>query len=78
MAKRDKQKARRDLSIVEKSLGKKLKKPVCAYSIFMQDHQQETQERNPKLKHSEVMKKVSNMWKKLSDKRRKRYTDRAQ
>lgn len=51
MARNEKLEARKKLRHVEKILGKKLKKPVCAYSIYMQEFRQPTKDKNPKLTH---------------------------
>ena len=51
--------------IIEEKLGKRIKKPVCAYSLYVQDIRQQIKDRNPLVPHVEIMKIVSQHWKVL-------------
>ena len=77
-ARTEKVQTQQNMKKIEIRLGMSLRKPVCAYSLFMKDHRQKTQQNNPLLDHVEVMKLVSNMWKNLSAEERKAYNDRAE
>ena len=63
---------------VEVRLGMTLKKPVCAYSLFMKDHRQKTQQNNPQFDHIQVMQLVSNMWKNLPESQKQKYNQLAE
>ena len=63
---------------VEEKLGRKLKKPVCAYSLFVKENRQTTQQQNPYMGHVEVMQIVSSMWRSLDAEHRNIYTKQAE
>ena len=58
-------------------MGFKLKKPVCAYSIYMQEHRPIEKSKNPHLSQAQLMKSVSDDWRSLPAKQKKKYEDEA-
>ena len=55
---------------LEIKLGKKLKKPVCAYSLFVKERRQLIHLSNPNLDHVEVMQQLSAEWQNLDTERK--------
>jgi len=49
--KKDKQQVADNLKAIEWKMGRKLKKPVCAYSYYVKDKRQLTQQENPGMVH---------------------------
>jgi hypothetical protein len=49
------------------------KKPLTGYIRFSQEKRAKVKEENPELKGTEVMKKLGEMWKALSDKKKEKY-----
>lgn len=49
------------------------KKPATGYIRFSQEKRSKVKEENPELKGTEVMKKLGEMWKALSDKKKEKY-----
>ena len=66
------------MRIIEKELGKKLRKPVCAYSLFVKQRRHNIQAANPELDHVGVMKMLSTQWKQLSADELKLFQDLAE
>ena len=63
----------KNMRVLEQKLGKKLRKPVCAYSLFVKDRRQSIQFENPDIDHVGVMQTLSREWKDLSKARRDDY-----
>lgn len=61
-ASQHKEKANKNLNLIEKKLGLKFKKPVCAYSLFVKDFRKETASKNPNMKHISIMQQISKNW----------------
>jgi hypothetical protein len=49
------------------------KKPLTGYIRFSQEKRAKVKEENPELKGTEIMKKLGEMWKALSDKKKEKY-----
>lgn len=56
----------------------KLKKPVCAYSLFVKDYRKIIHDKHPELPHVEIMKLISQAWKTLGQAERLKYEALAQ
>ena len=68
----------KNLRLLETKLGKKLKKPICAYSLFVKQRRQTIQLEHAELDHIGVMKTLSLEWKKLDESVRKDYEEKAE
>ena len=40
-------------------MGRRLKKPVCAYSLFVKEYRKTILENSPKMPHVDIMKEIS-------------------
>ena len=58
------------MKAIEEKLGKKIKKPVCAYSLFVQEKRNQLKEKYPEMHHVEIMKTISMLWKNLEANKR--------
>ena len=66
------------MKAIEEKLGKKIKKPVCAYSLFVQEKRGQLKDKYPEMHHVEIMKTISMLWKNLDSTKRQGFIDRAQ
>lgn len=53
------------------------KRPLGAFMLFRKDNYQTVKEENPNMKMGDIMKEIGEMWKGLSQKEKKKYTDQA-
>ena len=69
--------------IPKKGKGKKSvkndgpKRPMSAYLLFCKDKRAILKEEEPEMKQPEIMKKLGEMWKSVSEKEKKKYTDQS-
>ena len=54
------------------------KRTLSAYNIFMKEKRKVVLEQNPSMKSKDVMKKVAEMWREVSEEEKKKYTERAE
>lgn len=67
-----------NLKAIEEKLGRKLKKPVCAYSLFVKENRNLTQKNNPGKSHVDIMQILSRQWKSLENDVRQVYEKKAE
>lgn len=72
-ASKHKEKATKDLKLIEKKLGLKFKKSVCAYSLFVKDFRNKTRTENLGMTHISVMQEISKSWNDMPQDQRKKY-----
>lgn len=60
-----------------KNVSKESKRPLGAFMLFRKDKYQKVKEENPDMKMGDIMKEIGEMWKALSEKEKKKYTDQA-
>lgn len=60
-----------------KNVNKESKRPLGAFMLFRKDKYQQVKEENPDMKMGDIMKEIGDMWKNLSEKEKKKYTDQA-
>ncbi len=53
------------------------KRPLSSYMLFCKDKRDEVKKENPELKSTEITKKLGELWRGLSEKKKKKYTDMA-
>ena len=53
------------------------KRSPSAYMLFCKDYRPQIKEENPEIKFGDIAKKLSEMWRNLSDKKKKNYIDKA-
>lgn len=58
-AKQDKKATATSLKAIEEKMGRRLKKPVCAYSLFVKEYRKTILEKSPKMPHVDIMKEIS-------------------
>ena len=55
----------------------KVKRPKNAYFFFTAEHREEIKKNKPDLKQKEIFKELGELWKNLSDSKKKKYEDMA-
>ena len=60
---------------MEKGQGKR---KLSAYNIFMKEKRKLVLEENPSMKSKDVMRKVAEMWREISDEEKMKYTEMAE
>ena len=58
MSRHEKQISKQIQDELEKNIGKSIKKPLCAYAIYVKDVRLQAQQSNPHLHHVQIMKLV--------------------